>query len=287
MGVIINPYKVSAPAVDTDAQAFITATGITDTAQKTAIDTLVKALKNHSLWSKLYAIYPFVGGSAATHKFNLKDPRDLDAAYRLSFNGTWTHASTGAKPSSGYANTFLNMNSVLSLSGMSFSMYGRLNVGDSNGRFIGLHNHQSVPTNQGGSNIYDFGVQIIPQINTGISSFVLDLGDLGFARILATNSSTQGFFHGAKSDTNHMALYKNGTSVGTNPSVFTGKLVDGTFYLGATHKYNDGVDAGVDTATYDANEYAFISIGGAMDSTDASNLYSDVLSFEVALGRNV
>ena len=29
------------------------------------------------------AIYPFVGGTATTHKFNLKDPADINAAFRL------------------------------------------------------------------------------------------------------------------------------------------------------------------------------------------------------------
>ena len=51
------------------------------------------------------ALYPFVGGTATSHKFNLKDPRDLDAAFRLQFNGGWTHNSNGVTPNgtNGYA----------------------------------------------------------------------------------------------------------------------------------------------------------------------------------------
>jgi len=78
-----------------DAQAFINAASITNTTQKTAIDTLVNGLKADSIWTKMKAIYPFVGGTASTHKFNLKDPRDLIAAYRLTFSGGWTHNSNG------------------------------------------------------------------------------------------------------------------------------------------------------------------------------------------------
>ena len=69
--------------VDADAQAFITAAGITDSTQQSAIDTLVKQLKGYGIWSKMKAVYPFVGGTATTHKYNLKDPRDLNAAFRL------------------------------------------------------------------------------------------------------------------------------------------------------------------------------------------------------------
>ena len=100
---------------DADAQAFITAAAITDATQKSAIDTLVTGLKTDGIWTKMKAIYPFVGGTATTHKYNLKDPRDLDAAFRLVFNGGWTHSSTGALPNgtNGYANTNLNQSANL------------------------------------------------------------------------------------------------------------------------------------------------------------------------------
>ena len=71
--------------VDPDAQAFITAASITDPTQQSAINQLVVDLKGYSIWTKMSAIYPMVGGTASSHKFNLKDPRDLDAAFRLVF----------------------------------------------------------------------------------------------------------------------------------------------------------------------------------------------------------
>lgn len=95
--------------VDADASAFIAAAGISDSTQQLAIKTLCIQAKLAGIWSKIVAAYPFVGGAAATHKWNLKDPRDLDAAFRLLFVGGWTHSANGAAPdgSTGYANTFL------------------------------------------------------------------------------------------------------------------------------------------------------------------------------------
>ncbi len=75
--------RVASGGTDADAQAFITATAITDLTQQTAINTLVTQLKTYGIWTKMKALYPFVGGTATAHKFNLKDPRDLDAAFRL------------------------------------------------------------------------------------------------------------------------------------------------------------------------------------------------------------
>ncbi len=95
-------------AIDTDAQAFITATNITDSTQQSAINTLVLDLKSANIWSKMKAIYPFVGGTASSHKFNLKDPRDLDVAFRLQFYGGGTHSSNGYQPdgTTAYATTY-------------------------------------------------------------------------------------------------------------------------------------------------------------------------------------
>ena len=100
---------------DTDSAAFITAAGLTNSTHINSVRRLVSALKYEGLWTKLKAVYPFVGGSAAAHKFNLKDARDVNEAYRLTFNGGWTHDSTGALPNgtNGWANTNLVMSSIL------------------------------------------------------------------------------------------------------------------------------------------------------------------------------
>lgn len=43
------------------------------------------------------AIYPFAGTTAAQQKFNLINPADTDAAYRLTFSGSMAHDATGIK----------------------------------------------------------------------------------------------------------------------------------------------------------------------------------------------
>ena len=94
---------------DTDASAFIAAAGLTSSTHISSVRRLVSALKYEGLWIKMKAVYPFVGGSATSHKFNLKDARDVNEAYRLVFSGGWTHDSTGALPNgtNGWANTNL------------------------------------------------------------------------------------------------------------------------------------------------------------------------------------
>lgn len=79
----------------TQVTDFLTNTGIVDATITGAVRTLAMRLDDYGIWSKMRALYPFVGGTATTHKYNLKDPRDLDAAYRMIFAGGWTHNSNG------------------------------------------------------------------------------------------------------------------------------------------------------------------------------------------------
>ena len=89
--IIVDSYKYKTSLLDPDAESFLTAAAITDPIISGAINTLVVQMKADNIWTKMKAIYPFVGGTASTHKWNLKDPRDLDAAFRLQFFGGWTH----------------------------------------------------------------------------------------------------------------------------------------------------------------------------------------------------
>ncbi len=116
-------------AVDADATAFITAAGITNLTQAAAINTLVNDLKTYGLWTKMKAVYPMVGGSATSHKFNLKDPRTVNAAFYLEFNGGGTHGTNGYLPSgsNSYANTWLTPSTTLNASSAHMSFYSRTN----------------------------------------------------------------------------------------------------------------------------------------------------------------
>jgi hypothetical protein len=112
---------------DYDALNFVNAALISNETQQIAINTLTTDLKNAGLWSKMKAIYPFVGGTASTHRWNLKDPRNVDAAFRLTFSGGWTHSSTGADPNgtNASADTFIRPSSHLNLYNTHLSYYSR------------------------------------------------------------------------------------------------------------------------------------------------------------------
>lgn len=112
-------------AYDPDALAFFTAAGITDPTERIAVNTAISSMKTASLWSISKAVYFFVGSSATSTKFNAKDPRDLDAAYRIVWAGGVTHNSNGVtfNGTTGVGDTKFVPSTVYPSSRMSFHYY--------------------------------------------------------------------------------------------------------------------------------------------------------------------
>ena len=132
--MIINSYAFTSNNYIPEAQAVISAiegTGVTlTTTQKDACNQYIVDLQGYGLWTKIKALYGFLGGTAAAHKFNWKNPVDTDAAFRLTFSGGWVHSSTGAKPNgiNAFANTYLTSSTELSLNSTHISYYSRTNA---------------------------------------------------------------------------------------------------------------------------------------------------------------
>ena len=109
--------------LDADAEAFITAASITDQTQINAIDDMVKSLKSEGLFSKSYAIYPFVGGTSARHGLNLVNP----ATFQITWTVNPTHSSNGVtfNGTTQYGRTGLIPSTTLTLNNTALHVYNR------------------------------------------------------------------------------------------------------------------------------------------------------------------
>ena len=264
----VRSFVAGGVPTDADAQAFITAAGITDATQQSAINTLVTDLKGYGIWSKMKAIYPFIGGTASTHKWNLKDPRDLDAAFRLVFSGGWTHSSTGALPNgtNGWANTFLIPSNSLSLNSTHLSYYSRTNI---------VSNQVDMGTYKNFNDIS--GTYLL--FNYSGSSFVA-INSSQTTRISPVN--TLGFLIGSRISSTVEKYYTNNISQSiSNNSTF---IRNTNIYL-ACYNYVD--NTGNMPLYYSSKECAFASIGDGLTDTEAANLYTAVQAYQTTLSRNV
>jgi hypothetical protein len=102
----------SCDVFDVNASRYLDVLNITDSNTRNSINDFTVNLKNNNIWGKMSGIYPFIGDSANMNKYNLKDPRDLDASFRLGFSGAGTvHDPSRGVAFSGsndYANVFFN-----------------------------------------------------------------------------------------------------------------------------------------------------------------------------------
>ena len=287
----VSPYRISewfgydhtaGGGIDADAQGFITAAGITDPTQQSAIDTLVTDLKNYGIWNQMFAIYPFVGGSASTHKWNLKDPRNLDAAFRLVFYGGLTHSSNGILPngSTGYADTFFVPSTYINTTDYgSLGIYLRTNSIDATQQMD--MSSQTLSGGVGG----EFTLHSAFQNTNASSAFTCEFiqsATFTYRRaVIATTTNTTGFWAGSQNNTT-MHFQRNGTSVSPTLEV---KVANRTIPNVKLPIFGQNYNGGM--RRYTKRQAAFAFIGKQLTATQLSNYYTAVQAFQTTLGRQV
>ena len=267
-GTIIGPPPPP-PSLDPDAVAFLSAAGITDPTIESAVNTLVVDLKGYSIWTKMKAIYPFVGGTASTHKWNLINPLDTNAAFRLTFNGGWTHSANGALPNgtNGYAETYFNISSGFTTA----------NRGSAGG-------YWRTPTpNVGG---YLFGIND-PVLSISSRFWIRTIGTAmdhyaGGAILLRESGVTDfsGFRAMSRVASNNLfAIKKDGSFITVTTNIFTG-FSNRTLPFAAVNQ------SGV-FASFSTSQIAFGYISDDITQTEMTDLRTAVQAFQTTLSRQV
>ena len=271
LGIIAG--KGSIP-IDTDAQAFITAATITDTTQQNAINQLVLDLKAANIWTKMKALYPFVGGTAEQHRWNLKNT----AQYKIDFMGGGNHTSQGYLPNgtTSYANTNLNPSTAISNGSSShFSLYCNTNTFPSvNGTIKVNGGYLSFP-----SPIKIFQLGFWRQ-SSGQASYYFSLGGATEAIINTSSPTTSGLTLVTRTSSTLMKLIQNNSILGSDTTSTSASQPSVNMYLGARN--GDNV---IDS--YNNMPHQFSSIGDGLTDAEASAFYTAVQKYQLSLGSNV
>jgi len=267
----INLGMIASDFVDSDAQAFfdrVTAAGGTLSAtEQLAIDTLVKQMKSDGIWTKMKAIYPMVGASAAACAQNLKS-----SSFTGTFTATgWTFASTGVTPNG--TNAFMNTNLIpdnsLTINNTHLSFYSRTNT--VSGVDIGTNDNATtfLP-------LFKFVVR-----NSSNEFIALQYSFLTGEILTATNTDSRGFYEISRISNISSKAFKNGSSIvsSTTPNSQT-RMSKFSLYIGASN--NNGV-----AQEFSNHQCAFASIGDGLTDPEASNLYTTVQAFQTTLSRQV
>jgi hypothetical protein len=226
-------------------------------------------LETGGILSKMTAIYPFIGGTAASNKFNALNPIDTNDAYRLTFNGGWTHNSLGATPNgaNGYARTYLSGTTLpttsahVSYYSQTNSRGGQIEFGAQNGTGgLGTYWRLALDNLIGGIDYREYNINSIASATLGI-----------------TNTATTGYFVSSRVNNTASYLYKDGV-LDQSATTTTNGTVPFELFIAANN--NNGTPE-----YYSSKRIGLVTIGSGLTPQEITYLTTCVTNYECALGR--
>jgi head-tail adaptor len=259
-GTTTANLTVNAPsAFDADAAAFFarvtTAGGTLSATEQNAVNTLVISLKADGIWTKMKAIYPMVGASAAACAQNLKS-----SSFTGTFSSGWTFASTGAKPNGTSAFMDTNLpNNTMSQNSLTISTYLRTN-NNTGASFCDIACWNGIF----GSSIYS-SVGLFVKINNNSTN-----------QISRAVINSIGFYINIRTSATEVVYQKNltQTTILNNST----NLLTSNYIIARTGNFN---------GEFSPRETALVGIGDGLSNTEAINYYTHVQAFQTTLNRQI
>lgn len=258
LGLIGSEYF----GVDPDADAFFdrvtTAGGSLSTTEKLSVDTLVKQMKTDGIWTKMKAIYPMVGASAAACAQNLKS-----SSFTGSFTSGWTFASTGVQGNGSSAYMDTNFNPSLDYDNFNngYSIYSRTNSSISKwdfGAFPGFHVYLNYPS---------IGCKAAIQSGDG-------------NRAQFNDNDSRGLFTFINGGNNLRKAFRNGVLKNTNTAVDNSTRINQSLPLSCLWDNNS-------YGNFSNRQYSILALHQSLTDTEASDFYTAVQAFQTTLSRQV
>ena len=208
---------------------------------------------------------PIIGSQqgyvASQMKYNLVNPQDTDAAFRLVFNGGWTFDNNGATPNgtNAYADSKLNPIGIITGQNSHVGFYSRTN---NDGLYA------------------DFGYAGSMEILTRLGNVIYaDYPDS--TRSQTTNTNSQGCYIISNTSSFGKKVYKN------ESIIISSSFVNVDFTQNSSYTFCISAFNNLSPSRYSNRQIAFSTIGDGLTDTDASNLYNRVQTFQTSLSRQV
>jgi hypothetical protein len=281
----LRPSILFPSSVDPDAFRFLEVANIIDQTQITAVNNLVAGLKANSLWDKMQAIYPFVGGSAFSHKWNLKNPADVDSAFRILFFGAVTHNNLGVSASAaGYGDT--NFRPLSNFTNISSSLHASIymSAGLANGS---IFTDFTTQWNSSNRTLDISPVRIPGEINsTNVFAAISAYSTTGASNIIQTNAAgattglnRTGLWAATRTSDTLATAYRRSSVQNftiTSTNAFVSPSQNNTMRLFRSYTDNGAPSGGL---------FTFASLGQGLTTLEIDTLYTLVQTYQTTLGR--
>lgn len=208
-------------------------------------------------------------------KFNLKNPADTDAAFRLTYSGSWNGGYSGVRGdgSTAYADTKLKPNLIMTFNNQHYTVY-KTDIRDSG-------------TDLGSLNLFFNGSWL--SLTTG--SFYGSVSNNGGVDLFTTTTKA-GCFILNRTTSLRKQLYKNAPTpevkVDTTPTDVQNYAM-GNVFIGARNSISSNSDpfATSTPANFSKTEIRLTTIGDGLTDYEAKALYWIVQKYQTTLGRQV
>lgn len=250
-------------SLDADAQAQINVLTSPTVQDKIRFHNLVTQLKADGIWSKFYALHVQYGTIYADQKWNLKDPQDTDAAFRITVGGGLYSSRVGMTGNNvnGYGDTHFNVSTdLISTSDVSIGFYNySQNIGNKCVMGVG--------------NIFNLAnsISIFPSFSNIFyaNAFGVTVGS-------NANSNCSGLFVVTRGNSTEFSMHKRGSST-IDKTIVTGlsSIPNGNIWICGGNATSGSVGYSYSPAIIG---YSFI--GKHLTTTDIDNLFSAFETFK-------
>jgi hypothetical protein len=257
-------YTTASSGGDANAQNYIdrlaTAGYTVSSAESDAIIAYVQGLKSNGLWDKIYDQGLLIGGTAAAHAVTLKG-----VAPSTTWVNSPTHSSGGVlgNGTSSYGNLGITPSTSLSQNSIHIAVYSRSDV-----------NSTSPAKADIGCSITGSVLYVDPR-NNNTARYVLNDATAG----TPANSSSLGFFVATRTASNARAVYKGGSSLGSD-AITSVSLPTSSMYLLASN-------AGGTASSFSNRQISLWSVGSGLTASEVATFNTLVETLQDALGRGV
>lgn len=265
VGNVLDLQFPASSGLDSDAERFLTATGVSSPTIITAVNNFVVGAKDNGLWYKMDFLYPFIGGTSTSTKFNMKNPIDTDDAFRITWNGGMTFTNGAlSNGANGFGNTHFTPSINAGNNNTSIGYKSTTNLFAS-AMEMGAFNSQR-----------RFAI-----FNFDDTQYVDMYGfNAGFGRVVISAPDTRGVYVASRTASNVLKLYRNGAQIGATATGVEGVVAEIPFklYVGALN------NAGT-AQFFCARNLTFAFSGSGLTDSDVSNLTTLINAFDTAIGR--
>jgi hypothetical protein len=258
---VYHASQSSGPTYDSDMQAYITATGLSDQTYIDALNTFIIDLKAASVWTKFDRLWVLANAGATPALTCLKSLELATAVNTPTFTAGQGYAGNGTS-------SYLDLEFAPDPDGVNYTL---------DSAHVSLFSRTNAA-----ANVFDMGIgtpaytAIVTRFANGNALAIVNGNNVAPAFATAAVANSQGLYQASRTGAASTTHYKDGASIATSNHAST-SLSTTKMFLGCISNANTPAD-------FSSRQFALASIGAGFNDTEAAAFDVCVDTLKTAIG---